>query len=215
MTNSRSSDLERALLLAAPAVPYASVLVGLYVLGNAWAAVIGYHVGIVAVLTAARAWPRARELFRGWSAIVVLALVPLFLSAGAAIYLAWPVARLESIDLDRALADIGLGRGSLLFFAWYSLINPWLEELYWRGFQSSSRTRPVARDVLFGGYHVLVLLLFVKWPFAAMAGVALAAVAWVWRMLTRRFGGLLVPALTHLAADVAIVAAIFALVAWS
>jgi hypothetical protein len=212
VTSSRSSDLGRALRLAAPAVPYASVLLGLYALGNAWVAVLGYHVGIAVVLTLARAWPSARSLLRGFCARSVLLLAPVFLLAGPAIYLAWPLAHLESVELGSALSDLGLDSSALVFFAWYSVANPWIEELYWRGFLGSDRAAPVLADVLFGGYHVLVLWLLVDWPFAVAAGVVLAATGWLWRMLVRRCGGLLVPALTHLVADAAIVAAIFALI---
>lgn len=192
-------------------MPYAAVLVGLFALRSAWVAVIGYHLGIVCVITAARSWGRARDLLSGWNAWAFLALVPAFLGAGVAIYLAWPVARLEPVDPATALAGLGLDRSALWLFAWYSLINPWLEELYWRGFLYSEPGRPAPCDLLFGGYHVLVLLLLVEWPFAALAGIALAAAGWVWRLLVRRLGGLLVPALTHLAADAAIVAAVLAL----
>lgn len=208
MTSSPSNSAQRALCLVAPVVPYAAVLVGLYALGNAWVAVIGYHLGIACVITAAGSWRRARDLLRGWSVRATLALVPVFLAAGVAIYLAWPVARLEQVDPATALAELGLDRGALWLFAWYSLINPWLEELYWRGFLYRETRRPAACDLLFGGYHVLVLLLLVEWPFAVLAGVALAAAGWVWRLLVRRYDGLLVPVLTHLAADVAIVTAV-------
>ena len=106
---------------------------------------------------------------------------------------------------------MGLDSGSFLFFAWYSVVNPWLEELYWRGYQGSALRRPSVRDVLFGGYHVLVLVLLVEWPFAVLAGVALAFAAWLWRQVTRRFEGLLVPVATHTLADLGIVAAVYVL----
>lgn len=197
--------------MAAPAVPYAAVLVGLFALGNAWVAVLGYHIGIVAVLTAARAWPLSRELLRGFNTLALLVLVPVFVSAGLAIYLVWPWAHLEGLELAPTLSAWGLDSGSLVFFGWYSLANPWLEELYWRGFLGSEQRRPVIADALFGGYHALVLVLIVEWPFAVLGGLVLAATGWIWRLVRRRYRGLLLPALTHLAADVSIVCAVFAL----
>jgi membrane protease YdiL (CAAX protease family) len=187
------------------------VIVGLHLLDNVWIAIVGYHLGIVVVITASGHWPLARRLVRGWSALAVIGLVPLFAAAGAAIFLAWPFARLEQVELMDLLGRYGLGSGAFAFFAWYSVINPWLEELYWRGLLLVDSARPAAVDALFGGYHAIVLILFVSWPWAVAGFVALSAAAWIWRLLARRFDGLLVPVVTHAVADVSIIIAVYAL----
>ena len=181
----RSDRSVRSPLFAAPAIPYAAVLVGLYALESAWAAVLIYHAGIAAI----------------------------WLAVGPSIWIAWPCVALEP-GMAAVLARFGLDGWSLVAFAVYSaLANPALEELYWRGVLLDETRRPAPADALFAGYHVLVLALVVEWPFAVAAALVLAAAAWLWRVTAVRWGGLAVPCLSHLAADLAVIGAAWALAA--
>ena len=202
-------------LLAAAAIPYAAVLAGIWLTRSVWVAVFAYHAGIVVVLAGTGRLGLVRELGRGWSAGPALGLGALLLLAGPAIYLCWPLMHLDGVALGTALADLGVDGPALIPLAAYAtLANPWFEEALWRGLLISERRGPAAQDALFAGYHALVLVEFLTWPWIVVCVVALAFAAWVWRRLALATGGLLVPALTHLAVDIGIVGGVVAVVGW-
>ena len=61
----RDTAVKRYLTSSAAVIPYAAVALGLYVLENAWAAILLYHGGIAIVL-AGRRGELGGALFRGW-----------------------------------------------------------------------------------------------------------------------------------------------------
>lgn len=204
----------RAALIAAPAIPYLAVLAGIWLAGSVWVAVFAYHAGIVVALAASGRLGLVRELGRGWHAGLALGLGALLLLAGPAIYLCWPLMRLDGVALGDALSGLGVGGAALIPLAAYAtLANPWFEEALWRGLLISDRRGPAVPDALFAGYHALVLIEFLAWPWIVACVVVLALAAWGWRRLALHTGGLLVPALTHLAVDIGIVAGVVAAVA--
>jgi len=203
--------VSRAALLAAPAIPYAAVAVGLFALESAWAAMLLYHAGIVAVWIAAGRKPRPRALLEGFRAPLAIPLAFAGLAVGPIVWLAWPSAALDP-SIAALLARFGLAGWPLAAFAVYAaIVNAPLEELFWRGALRDDARRPAPVDALFAGYHVLVLALVVAWPVAAAAGIALFAAAWIWRVVSLRCGGLAVPYASHLAADLAVIGAAWAL----
>lgn len=56
-------------------------------------------------------------------------------------------------------------------------------------------------QALLTGFHLLVLVQWIQWPWLPLCFVALAAASWIWRWLARDRGGLLVPLATHALAD--------------
>lgn len=202
--------MSRATPFVAPAIPYAAVLVGMHALHSAWAAMLLYHAGIVAIWLAAGRRPRPRALVEGARAGAAIPLVLVGLAVGPVAWLAWPHVALEP-RMAEVLARFGLAGGSLAAFAVYSaFVNPALEELFWRGVLLDETRRPAPADALFAGYHVLVLTLVVEWPFALAAGIALAAAAWLWRIAAVRCAGLAAPFASHVAADLAVIFAVWA-----
>jgi membrane protease YdiL (CAAX protease family) len=202
-------------LRAAAAIPYLAVLGGIWLLDSVWVAVLAYHLGIVVALIASGRLGLFRDLARGWSAGLALGVGAALLLAGPAIYLCWPLMRLDGVELGAALAGLGVGGPALLPLAAYAtLANPWFEEALWRGLLLSRRSGPAIEDVLFAGYHALVLVEFLAWPWIVACVAALVIAAWIWRRLALRTGGLLVPALTHLAVDIGIVGGVVAVVGW-
>ncbi len=194
---------------AAGTVPYIAVVIGLYGLENAWVAMVGYHLGMAVVLWLARGRWDGKSLATGWSWRVGVLVTPLFISAGVAILLLWPMVKLSGIVLADVLDAYGLGGGAWwLFVGYYCLINPPLEELYWRGLLNSGTGRPIGTDLLFGGYHGLVMGLFVTVPWAVITVVLLCAISWIWRLAGHRFNGLALPWATHVVADVGVMAAV-------
>lgn len=192
-------------------VPYIAVIVGMYAARSVWIAFWLYQLGMVAVLTYDRQWFRLRDLVRvrpGW-----------IVSAGTATVLAGPalyaLASPNGIE-ERLVAGTAVFGPSAaawpLFIAGFCLTNPWLEELFWRGYLGTPSTRLVWSDILFAGYHPLFLVPFVGWWWATWAFVILIAVAWTWRQLTRASDGLLGAAISHLMADASILFAAWMLV---
>ena len=67
-------------------------------------------------------------------------------------------------------------------------------------------------DAVFVGYHVLALVLVIKVPITVLAFVVLFAASWWLRFMKHKLGGLAVPYIAHLVADVSIIAGIYFLV---
>ena len=203
--------MERGFLAAwcAPAIPYLAVLIGLYGLRNAWVAVLGYHLGMVVILALEKKWLRVHALGEGsvrWQlAVALLSGV----GVGIAFYLCWPLFGVSG-EIGARLAQVCVTPAAWpAFILYFVLVNPVLEELFWRGHLASTSRRIIWQDVLFAGYHLLVMAYFVRWPWLLVALLALTATAWLWRQLAHRNNGLLVPFVAHAAADAGIMAAVY------
>lgn len=191
--------------LAVALIPYAAVLVGLHLLSSAWTAILLYHAGMMAVLLAHR--PAWTGRLGGWHPGMAVALALMGALAGEVLCVLWTDLGLE--DLRSRLAGLGLRGPGLAVFLWYlALFHPWLEECTWRGVLFTPARGPAWEDVLFAGYHVLVLRLFLAWPWVAAAFVSLAVAAWIWRRTVGSRGGIAVPLVSHLTAEVAVVLAV-------
>jgi len=192
----------------APFIPYVAVLIGLYVLRSAWAAILLYHVGIVTVLAAGSSFRLVRVVRSGWRTGPAIVLGLAGALAGVTLWLVWPIARLPGLDLADALARYELvGAMWVAFAIYFSAVHPVLEEVYWRYYLAPRTTNLHWTDIAFAGYHVLVLNLFLKPMWIAVAFVTLVSAAWVWRVTANRLGGLGVPAISHTVADASIVIA--------
>ncbi len=191
-------------------IPYLAMLIGLHVLGSAWISFLIYH-GLVMVAV----WRDADlqgELLRGWNSLVGLGAIGFGIGGGVLIYVLAPFAGIDAALINPAIAKLGLtGTGWLLFVIYHTFANPWFEEILWRGKLRSDSPWPVWSDALFAGYHVLVLMLFLEWLWVVLAFVILIAAGWLWRQLRRRFDGLLVPVMSHLAADGSIMFVVYML----
>lgn len=191
--------------------PYLSVAIGLYLLRNAWVAMGLYHLGIIAVLHRERHWRTMRELVRGFHPRLLIAAVLLCLAGGGVTYVCWPYLGLPYFD--ERLARFGLTAGVLpWFFLYFSLVNPMLEEPFWRGYHGNASTRPAWSDLWFAGYHLLVLACFMHWQWLPLILIGLVATAWCWRLLARHLNGMLVNVASHISADAGIVVAVMMLV---
>jgi len=192
-----------------PLLLYAGIATGMYLLSSGWAAILGYHLAICVALFAGGGFRGARALVRGWSGRLGALLVAVCLISGALIAVLWPMIHLEGITMGASLERVKLGGWSwLAFIAYYSLVNAWLEELYWRGWYPTVVRRGFVADLLFAGYHVLVVALFIGWPWVVVSFVILAGTAFVWRLVARHKGGLALPVAAHMTADVSIIVAI-------
>jgi membrane protease YdiL (CAAX protease family) len=190
-------------------IPYLAVGLGLLWYKNAWLALLGYHLGILLAFGLSRAWGHFRALkpllHPGWA---VTAWISACL-AGLLLYLGWSRLPLPA-DLAVSLASLGLTAETWPWFiAYFALVNPWLEETFWRGWLSGPSKTPAVEDFLFAGYHILILGQFVPFGWLALAFVILASAAWFWRQVVRQTGSLIIPAIAHLLADFSILTAIY------
>ena len=201
----------RYVRLLAPAVPYLAVLIGMYTsINNAWAAILLYHLGIIAVLVLARYWKLGRLLKTTEDILVLAGVVLGSAAAGFLIYWLWAIIKLAELILTDELSALGLVNAPwFLFIIYYFTVNPLLEEMFWRGYLGSPKVLPTWNDIWFAGYHVLVLFAFAAWPWVILSFMALVITAWFWRQLARRYQGLLLPIASHAAADASIIGAVY------
>lgn len=190
-------------------VPYFAVGLGLLLFKNAWLALVGYHLGILLIMGRGRAWGQFRAmrpvLHLGWA---VSAWISACL-AGLLLYLGWDGLPLPS-DFPVSMVSLGLTAQTWpLFIAYFVLVNPWLEETYWRGWLSGSSKFPVVEDLWFAGYHALILWPFISTGWLVLAIAILIAAAWFWRQAARQTDSLFIPAIAHLLADFSILTAVY------
>jgi membrane protease YdiL (CAAX protease family) len=171
-----------------------------------------YHAGMVSVGLALGGASQVRSLGRGAQLLPLGLLGILCLASGPALYLTYPFFTGGDQPLGPVLGRLGLsGAPWLAFMVYYTLVNPFIEEWYWRGVLGSESRLPVASDVAFAGYHAVVLVAFIPAYWAALTAASLTGAAWLWRQLAARAGGLLVPVATHLLADLSVIVAAWAI----
>jgi membrane protease YdiL (CAAX protease family) len=194
----------------APVLIYGGIFLGMHVLRSGWAAILMYHLVVCFVLTVAKGWPVAFKLFRGWSVGTGLALFVVSFLVGVVVYVAWSDMQPAHDSIANTLVAVGL-QGSLLvgFGIYYCVVNPVIEEIFWRGWYGENCKWPVVTDILFAGYHVIVIVLFLNTFFIVVAFCVLIGSAWLWRLCVRRYDGLMIPFLSHTVADISIIVVLF------
>jgi len=201
------------LKLISALVPYVAVLVGLYVLKNAWIAIGLYHFGIVLFLIAGDRNGLLKKISTGWNPKMAAAGVGMSVMIFLVVFILWEHMRLENVHLDTALADFGLHGTSWFFFMiYFSTVQPFLEELYWRGYLESNHKFFSWTDFAFAGYHILVLAKFTQPPWLVVAFIVLTVAAYNWRYTASKLEGLIIPLLSHIVADVSIISVTYVLI---
>ena len=196
--------------LFAALVPYIAILVGMYVFHSAWMAILLYHVGVVAFLL----YQKPEKLgLRIWAGAKSLVLIPGVLACALAaplVYFMWPWFAASESALPEWMAHYGLTDWAwLLLIPYFSLVHPVLEEVHWRRISPSSVNGICWQDLLFAGYHVLVLFQLLYWPWLFLVFGALVGSSVFWRWTAKRFGGYGLPILTHAVADAAVIAGVW------
>jgi hypothetical protein len=191
--------------------PYLIVGFGLYGLNSVWLAMGGYHLGMMIGL-GLRRWPIRRPSLQ-WTLTVRLLVGVTFggsLMAGVLVFGLWPwLVKLPDDALAPFLSGWGLTTRGWTPFGWYfCLVNPWLEELYWRGWLADASDRTWQTAGWFAGYHALVLLPLLHWEWVAVIVVILTVTGWWWSWLMKLGSGLSGPVLCHLAADASVIVAL-------
>jgi hypothetical protein len=135
--------------------------------------------------------------------------IGLGISGGVLLYLLWPLLGVP-VNINIFLGNIGLNEFTWKFFlAYHILVNPWIEEYYWRMYLGSSSQRIILNDLFFAGYHLLVLAGKMNILWLAACFIVLAGAAWFWRQTTRISSGLFSSTTSHLAADLTVMLTIY------
>jgi Type II CAAX prenyl endopeptidase Rce1-like len=193
----------------APILPYFAVWAGLFLFKSAWLAIIGFHASILLGLSGVLPKIPVNILFKGKSFQWVLINVLLCSASGIGLYFLW--GRLDiAPDLSAQLVSLGLTSSSwFAFITYFTLVNPCMEEYFWRGVLGSNSKKLYIGDLVYAGYHAIILWGRVN-PFSILLVlVVLTSAGWFWRQLAREEDGLFAAVLGHMLADFSILMAVY------
>jgi hypothetical protein len=193
-----------------PILPYLAVWAGLYLFKSAWFSLIGFHVAILIVLALTRSNIPVNILFKSRSARWIFINALICSVSGIGLYFLWDWSRIVP-DLPAQLNSMGLNSpvAWFAFIAYFSLVNPFIEEYFWRGVLGSNSKKFYIGDLVYAGYHAVVL--WGKTPplVVLFAVVTLTSAGWFWRQSSREDKGLLAAVLGHMVADLSILLVVY------
>jgi len=188
----------------------AGIGAGLYFFHSGWTAILLYHGVLAGALTLQKPrWEGAHTILRGYNTAAAVVLVLLSAGFGWAFYMFIHRLDPEGVHVLRRVSHSGLTISGLALFAVYvSVVNPVLEELYWR------RNYAAPHGVVFDGFYALLHLpifcFFGNFTplqlFLPVGGLVLAGS--LWRGVARRRNGLASAILGHASGDLAVMVAI-------
>ena len=148
-------------------------------------------------------------LFKSKSPKWILFSVLFCSTSGIGLYFLWGIFGVAG-NLPAQLQTLGLNSVTWFpFIAYFSLVNPFVEEYFWRGVLGNATKNLYVGDLIFAGYHVMILWGRVN-PFVTLfAVIILVSAGWLWRQMFREDHGLLAVVLGHMAADFTILLTIY------
>ncbi len=192
-------------------LPYLAVWLGLFFFKSAWLALVGFHIAILLSLLTLRSTLPLEILFKSKSVRWILFSVLFCSTSGVGLYFLWDVFGVTS-DLPDQLQALGLNSISWFpFIAYFSLVNPFVEEYFWRGVLGSATKKLYVGDLIYASYHAMILWGRVHPFFILFAVIILVSAGWLWRQMLRKDNGLLAAVLGHMAADFSILLTIYAM----
>jgi hypothetical protein len=196
----------------APTLAYLAVGLGLFVFHSAWGALLGFHAAILFSLLVARPAIPLKTLLTTHNIRWIFLSVLSCGASGILLYLLRDLFGLAA-DLFGQVASLGLNASNwFLFIGYFVLVNPFVEEYFWRGWLGDKRKSLHISDFLYAGFHGLVLVGRVRTGSILFGLSALVFAGWLWRQIAREDGGLLAPVLGHMAADLTILLAVHEMV---
>jgi membrane protease YdiL (CAAX protease family) len=130
-------------------------------------------------------------------------------SSGVTLFYLWDGFGFAS-DLPDQVQALGLSSSNWIpFIAYFALVNPLLEEYFWRGYLGNTSLNFTVSDFLYSGFHGMILVNKVQTGMLVYGLVVLVVAGWFWRQVARLDGGLLAPVLGHMAADLSILLAVY------
>jgi hypothetical protein len=141
-----------------PILPYIAVVAGMHLFKNAWIALLGFHASILIMLAIVHPGVPISALFKSNSPKWILISVLVCSTSGFGLYFLWNMLGITP-DLSAQLATLGLRSPTswLLFITYFSLVNPFIEEYFWRGYLGSNSKKLYLGDAVYAGYHGLIL----------------------------------------------------------
>ena len=192
-----------------PVLPYLAVAIGLLWFQHAFLALLGFHFAILLCLLLAKSSIPVKILFQSKDIRWVVLNILLCGSSGISLYLLWSYFGVIT-DLPARIESLGLTRSTWPWFiTYFALVNPWIEEYFWRGYLGSSTRRLYPSDFLYAGFHGLILMGKMQAGLVLYSLGVLALAGWFWRQLACLNEGLLASVLGHMAADFTILMAVF------
>lgn len=193
----------------APVLLYLIVWAGLFLFENAWITLVGFHIAILLLFVTLRASFPLQYLFKSSHPKWILFSILFCSASGVGLYFLWGVFEVSQ-DLPAQLGILGLNSTSWIpFIAYFSLVNPFVEEYFWRGVLGSAAKGIDASDLLYAGYHAIILWGRVSTFSVLFAVIILISAGWLWRQLSRVDDGLFSAVLGHMAADFSILFVIY------
>jgi membrane protease YdiL (CAAX protease family) len=192
-----------------PVLPYLAVGLGLFWFQNAWVTLFGFHLAILLSLLLARSPIPIKLLLKSNDIRWMILSVLLCGSSGISLYFFKSYFGIAA-DLPARLETLGLTKSNWAgFIAYFVLVNPFLEEYFWRGFLGNPTRNFYVSDFLYAGFHALILIGKVRTGPILYGVFLLIITGWFWRQIAREDGGLLAPVLGHMAADLTILLAVY------
>ena len=197
----------------APLPAYLAVGLGLFQFHSAWGALLGFHFAIFLSLLIAKPDISVAVLFRNSNIKWVILSIFLCGSSGVTVYFLRDTFGLAG-NLAVQMESLGLTSITWIpFIAYFALVNPFVEEYFWRGYLGHHTKSLHFSDVIYAGYHGIVLLGKVAPGVILFGLMVLVTAGWFWRQIAREDGGLLAPVIGHMAADCTILIALYWIVA--
>jgi len=193
---------------------YGVVAVGFFVGHSAWGALLGFHAAMLCVLWLERHnLPPLSTLVKSEQRRWLILSLLLSSTSGLGLYILWPWLGI-SPNLSTQLQALGLTLSTWpAFIVYFTLVNPWLEEYFWRASLASSSKYLQPIDFAFAGYHSIILAGRTSLATLMLALAVLITGSWFWRQLSRKDSGFLAAALGHMLADLTILLAVYRMVA--
>jgi membrane protease YdiL (CAAX protease family) len=193
----------------APFLAYVAVAIGMFQLHSAWGGLLAFHLAIILSLLLARPNIPIKILFRANSIKWTLINILLCGSSGITLYFLWD--KFSIVDnISTRVEEMGLNQSTWIpFILYFTFVNPILEEYFWRAYLGSPTQDFHISDFLYSGFHGLILMNKVKPDVVLYCLAILVLAGWFWRQVMRHDGGLLAPLLGHMAADLAILMAVY------
>jgi uncharacterized protein len=198
--------------IGAALVPYITLGIGLFLWHNAWVALLSYHFGMMIILFLDKQPLSFKQMFQSSNRKILVINTVLGGAAGLLVYLLWPLLGMPG-NVNLFIQSIGLTMAIFPYFmAYFVLINPWLEELYWRGYLGSNSKGITLHDLLFSGYHIMIMAGKIEIIWLVTAFIILFLTAWFWRQSGRWSQGLAASITSHFVADTSIILIIYFMV---
>jgi hypothetical protein len=192
-----------------PLLPYLAVAIGIFWVRNALVALLSFHIAIILSILLARSQVSVSILLKSKDIRWVILNLLVCGSSGVSLYFFWSYFEVIG-DISAHIESFGLTSATWpIFITYFVLVNPLVEEYFWRGYLGSPTRHLHPSDFLYAGFHGLILMGKIQTAAILCSLIVLVLAGWFWRQIARADDGLLAPVLGHMAADFTILMAIY------